>query len=196
VHSIKYKFQLSPKQQHFMLWAMLVLFSVRSLVPIGFMPSQNSHDEQIRLEICLPSGHKAYTWINLNDNSTNQDLTNATSSDLEGIVASDKADVYTCAFFSINHMGMASGWGYNPLALIDSSFLSDVLAQYSQIFPKQYLGPPLGSRAPPMSAWVSLTSPQALSESSCLLCDSDTTICIGLDRFAFSSNLAYHHIQS
>ena len=122
----------------YLIAAFAVLFALRSLVPVGFMPDQASFSEgKIRIEICGPDG-VSYSYINLASESSPQRGGSHTTS------------AYSCIFCVLSAQGLMRGSSADylhvqPLVLADSFIL-----QTTEFIPAQFAGPPLGARAPPV----------------------------------------------
>lgn len=121
----------------YLIAAFAVLFALRSLVPVGFMPDQASLNEgKIRIEICGPDG-VSYSYINLASDYSPQRGGSHTSS------------AYSCIFCVLSAQGLMSGSSADFLHIQQLVLSDSFILQPTEFIPAQFAGPPLGARAPP-----------------------------------------------
>ena len=121
----------------FLIAALAVLFALRSLVPVGFMPDQAALNEgKLRIEKCGPDGI-SYSYIKLGAEQSSSQRHHTTTS------------AYSCIFCVLSAQGLMSGSSADFISTVTPVGLSQVAILYMQPFPQQNAGPPLGPRAPP-----------------------------------------------
>lgn len=118
--------------------ALAVLFAMRSLVPVGFMPNQLALNEgRLQIEICSPDGIVSYAYIDLSDESPPLRSQHSTTM------------AVPCILCVISAQGLMSGNSADHITTPLLVVAATLLFQHSEPIPLQIAGPPLGPRAPP-----------------------------------------------
>ena len=116
----------------------LFLFALRSLIPFGYMPNMQAFSQgKIEITVCSPSGTPTVVSVDLSNDQ--HPLDNAH----DGMMS--------CPFSSINALSMLVGLSSEGISTVSLSEMFVPSLEHSQVTKVRRLGPPLGSRAPPLA---------------------------------------------